>query len=100
MFLKNNQEFVCVNCGKEVAKHPTSSRNHCNYCLTGLHVDIEPGDRKNTCGGLLEPIGIETAANKTQIIFKCQDCGITNKNIAAPDDNQELIIELCHSTFQ
>ncbi len=94
MFIKNNQSFVCINCGKEVHPHPTSSRDHCNYCLHGLHVDIEPGDRANSCRGVLEPIGIVIKKKKTQIVYKCQNCGEVINNVIAPDDNEELLIEL------
>lgn len=94
MFLQNNQSFVCVACGKQVEKHPTSSRNHCNHCLTSVHVDIEPGDRKNECKGIMDPIGLEIKSGKTQIVYTCRNCGARGKNIVAEDDNQEKIIEL------
>lgn len=94
MFIENNQSFTCVVCGREVVKHPTSSRNHCNWCLTSLHVDIEPGDRKNTCKGVMAPIGLEIKSGKTQIVYRCETCGKVGKNITAEDDNKELLIEL------
>lgn len=49
MFLKNDNEFNCINCGKKVEKLKYTSRDHCNHCLYSLHVDITPGDRENTC---------------------------------------------------
>lgn len=94
MFVTNNQSFVCVECGRKVEKHPTSSRNHCNHCLTSLHVDIDPGDRKNDCKGIMDPIGLEIKSGKTQIVFQCETCGKIGKNIVAKDDNPEKIIEL------
>lgn len=94
MFIENNQSFICVLCGRTVEKHPTSSRNHCNWCLTSLHVDNEPGDRKNSCHGIMEPIGLELKSGKTQIIYKCQTCKYIGKNIVADDDNKEILIEL------
>lgn len=97
MFVENNQPFSCIVCGKQVKKHPTSSRNHCNWCLTSLHVDIEPGDRKNTCKGVMKPIGIETKEGKTQIVYVCTDCGKRGKNVVAPDDNMEEIIAVSTS---
>lgn len=93
-FLYNNQEFTCQVCGRFVKKHPSSSRNHCPFCLHGKHVDVEPGDRLNACGGILEPRGLEIKGNKTKIFFKCKACGQTGINIAAPDDNSELMIQL------
>ncbi len=94
MFIQNNESFVCDNCGAKVEPHPSSSRDHCPFCLWCKHVDIGPGDRKNPCKGLMEPIGLDTREGKTQIIFKCVKCGITRKNIVAPDDNSDKIVEL------
>ncbi len=94
MFIENNQSFVCVVCGKEVMKHQTSSRNHCNWCLTSLHVDNNPGDRSNPCEGIMDPIGLELKSGKNQIIFKCRHCKYIGKNVIADDDNQEMLIEL------
>ena len=54
-----DEGFVCENCGKEVEKLNYTARDHCPYCLHSKHVDINPGDRANTCKGLLKPVGIE-----------------------------------------
>lgn len=94
MFSKNNQNFICVNCGSEVPAHPTSSRDHCNVCLYGLHVDIEPGDRLNDCRGILEPVGLKIANGKEQIAYKCQKCMKLVACITAPDDDRAKIVEL------
>lgn len=94
MFVKRNEEFTCVNCGKYVKLHPSSSRDHCNYCLFGLHVDIDPGDRANACKGVLEPIGLRKKKGKKQIIYRCQNCRSIIYCIPAPDDSVESIIEL------
>ncbi len=93
-FLENDQEFVCENCGKKVEKLIYSSRDHCNYCLYSKHVDIMPGDRLNKCMGLLKPIGIEKYKDTYKIIYKCEKCGETHKNIIAKDDDYDEIINL------
>lgn len=93
-FTKNNENFICIHCSKEVEKHPTSSRDHCNYCLYSLHVDIFPGDRANTCRGVLRPIDIKTSNGKTQIVYQCAKCGEIENNIVASDDNEEEILML------
>ena len=54
-----DENFICEHCGKEVKKAEYTARDHCPYCLYSKHVDINPGDRENTCKGLLKPIGIE-----------------------------------------
>lgn len=95
MFIKNDNEFICKNCGKKVEKLKYTSRDHCNYCLHSLHVDITPGDRKNECKGLLVPVNvIETAKKGKVIIYKCKKCGTQIRNIAANDDNIDKIYEV------
>ena len=94
-FTEIDEEFVCENCGEKVDKLGYSCRNHCNYCLHSKHVDINPGDRAETCHGLLEPIGIEISNKKGYVIvYRCKKCGQVRKNKAAKDDNMDLIIKL------
>ena len=71
-----------------------TARDHCPFCLYSKHVDIMPGDRKNTCKGLLKPIGIEKFKDTYKILYRCEKCGETHKNIMAKDDDMDLIIEL------
>ena len=81
--------------GKKVNKLGYSCRNHCPSCLHSKHVDKNPGDREETCHGILEPIGIETNSKKGYvIIFKCKKCGMIRKNKVAEDDDMNLIIQL------
>lgn len=95
MFKVIDEEFICENCGRQVPKLGYSCRNHCSYCLYSKHVDIEPGDRLETCHGLLKPVGIETNSKKGYIIiFKCQKCGSIRKNKVAEDDDMDKIIAL------
>ena len=71
-----------------------TARDHCPNCLYSLHVDNMPGDRQNTCHGLMKPIGIEKYKNTYKIIYKCTKCNTIHKNIMANDDNYDLIIKL------
>ena len=89
-----DEKFICENCGLEVDKLHYTARDHCPYCLYSKHVDINPGDRKNTCQGLLKPIGIEKFKDSYKIIYKCIICGQLHKNIVASDDDINLIIDL------
>ena len=68
MFSKNDNSFTCACCGKQIEPLKYSSRDHCTKCLCSLHVDINPGDRANTCKGLLVPISIEQSNKKGYII--------------------------------
>ena len=94
LFTKNDNSFICENCNKEVKPLGYSSRDHCPYCLYSKHVDINPGDRLNPCKGLLKPIEIEKFKDTYKIVYKCEKCGETHKNIMAKDDDNDLIIEL------
>ena len=94
-FTKNDQGFVCVNCGKTVQPLKVTSRNHWPYCLHSVHIDINPGDRANDCKGLLKPISIEFSQNKGKVVvFKCQKCGKIGKNKCAPDDSESAILQV------
>ena len=89
-----DETFICENCKKEVPKLNYTARDHCPYCLYSKHVDINPGDRQNTCKGLLKPISIEKHKNTYKIIYKCLKCNQIHKNIIAKDDDYDKIISL------
>ncbi len=99
-FTKNDHSFICKNCGFEVMPLGYSSRNHCPKCLCSLHVDINPGDRANPCGGIMRPIGVELDPKKGYVIVhRCEKCGEIKRNRAANEatvqpDNIELLIRL------
>ena len=93
-FNMKDEEFICENCKVKVSKLNYIDIDHCPNCLYYKNVDINPGDRLNTCLGLLEPIGIEKYKDTYKIIYRCQKCKEIHKNIMAKDDNMDLIIEL------
>lgn len=92
-----DESFICENCGMVVNKLLYSARDHCPNCLFSKHVDINPGDRLNSCLGLLEPIGILKFKDSFKIIYKCQKCKEIHKNKIAIDDNMDLIIKLSNN---
>lgn len=93
-FTMIDEEFICENCGEKVNILGYTARDHCPHCLYSKHVDINPGDRQNSCKGLLKPIGIEKFKNSYKILYKCEKCHQEHKNIVANDDNMDLIINL------
>ncbi len=94
-FQKNDEGFVCENCGKEVTPLSYSSRNHCPHCLWSIHADINPGDRESACRGKMRPKRVEPDAKKGYIItHKCLVCGEERRCRAARDDDKELLISL------
>lgn len=93
-FTVRDESFICENCLEKVKPLGYTSRDHCPKCLYSKHVDIMPGDRSNSCLGLLKPISIEKFKNTFKIIYKCEKCHQIHKNIMAKDDNMDYIIEL------
>ena len=71
-FTKNDEEFICENCGSKVDPLGYTSRDHCPKCLCSKHVDINPGDRESECRGLLKPVQVLPDSKKGYIIiYKC-----------------------------
>ena len=100
MFIKNDNGFVCQNCGQNVQPLGYTSRDHCPNCLCSIHIDIEPGDRKNTCLGLLVPIDAEISGKKGYVItYRCEKCGQLHKNKTANDDNFETVLKVMNKTY-
>ena len=94
-FTKNDSGFICENCGASVPPLGVTSRDHCNACLYGLHIDINPGDRANSCRGMLEPVGVSHTSRKGYVIhYRCLSCGAHVNNKAAPDDDFGAILTI------
>ena len=94
-FTMIDEPFICEVCGKKVNSLGYTARDHCPYCLSSKHVDINPGDRAEKCHGTLKPIAIEPSKKGThKIVYKCLKCGMQKKNIAAKDDNFDLILKI------
>lgn len=85
-----NESFTYKVCGRLVVPNGAGSdhRNHCPYCLTSMHLDIEPGDREADCGGAMEPVAVWVRKNgEWAIIHRCKICGALSSNRIAADDN-------------
>jgi len=91
-FQRRIEDFVCQKCGREVEGNGYT--DHCPSCLWSKHVDVNPGDRKSGCGGLMEPIGVKIRSNKYVIYYRCAKCGFRYQVKSAPDDNFDEIIKL------
>lgn len=91
-FIRTPEDFICLICGQSVKG--TGYTDHCPNCLWSLHVDINPGDRKSKCQGLMEPVGVIQGKGSWRILYKCQLCSYTHFNKSANNDNIDAIIEL------
>ena len=91
------ESFVCNVCARTVFPNGAGSghRNHCPYCLSSQHLDIEPGDREANCGGVMEPIAVWVRKNgEWALIHRCKICGALSSNRIAADDNPMKLMSL------
>ena len=91
-FQRKIEDFTCENCGFKVKG--TGYTNHCPKCLWSKHVDINPGDREEICGGMMEPVGLEKVKDDYILTHQCQKCGARRRNHAADNDNVDALIKL------
>lgn len=92
-----NESFTCKVCGRLVVPNGAGSdhRNHCPYCLTSMHLDIEPGDREADCGGAMEPVAVWVRKNgEWAIIHRCKIYGALSSNRIAADDNPMKLMSI------
>jgi hypothetical protein len=89
-FLKRKENFICENCGEKVRGNGYT--NHCPKCLWSKHVDIDPGDRKSECDGMMEPIFLDYSNGIFSIIHKCLKCGKEKKNASSSEDDTDILI--------
>lgn len=91
-FIRTKEDFVCEKCGTSVVGDGYT--NHCPECLWSKHVDVFPGDRAETCRGMMEPVAIENKNSEHVIVHKCTECGKSQKNRAAERDSFQMIIQV------
>lgn len=91
-FNRRKENFVCEHCGAEIEGNGYT--NHCPKCLWSKHVDINPGDRAETCCGMMKPVAIEVVRGGYIITHKCEKCGAERRNKTSSDDDFEMILAL------
>ena len=95
-FTRRIEDFTCEHCGTLV--HGDGYTNHCPQCLWSKHVDNNPGDRESDCGGMMEPIAIESKKDGYIITHKCQECGKIIRQHSAENDNFDSILKISLAT--
>ncbi len=89
-FIKNVEDFTCGNCSAEVKG--TGYTNHCPKCLWSKHVDVDPGDRAEACGGMMQPIAIEGTVARYRLVHKCAKCSMVRRvDVSEMDDVNALL---------
>lgn len=91
-FTRRIEDFVCEHCGVSVVGDGYT--NHCPKCLWGKHVDINPGDRLEKCGGLMAPVGAIKRKGETIVTHQCQKCGFERNNKIRPEDNFDVLVQI------
>ncbi|MDO8565899.1 MAG: RNHCP domain-containing protein [Candidatus Moranbacteria bacterium] len=91
-FQKKKEDFRCERCTSVISGDGYT--NHCPKCLWSKHVDIFPGDRAASCGGLMEPVAFEHAGKNDTITHRCFACGYEKKNKVAKNDDFEALLVL------
>lgn len=94
-FIKNKENFICEHCGVPVIGNGFT--NHCPKCLFSKHVDIDPGDRKESCRGMMAPFFVEKEGNEYKITHKCLKCGATKRNKVSPQDDFDSVVKIAKS---
>lgn len=91
-FQRTKEDFTCKNCGNRV--EGSGYTNHCPVCLWSKHVDINPGDRSEQCGGMMQPVRVEGRSGEFHIVHRCVECGAEKKNKTAENDDFEIILQI------
>lgn len=94
-FKRTIEDFTCSHCGTAVTGDGYT--NHCPKCLWSKHVDIDPGDRLEKCGGVMRPVSLEGSSPSYRIVHRCEQCGVERKVNAADDDDGEALLTLARS---
>lgn len=91
-FKKTVEDFVCEHCGMSV--EGGGYTNHCPRCLWSKHVDVDPGDRAEVCGGMMEPVSIEGSSAEYAIVHRCEACGMERRNKVGPNDDASAVVRI------
>lgn len=106
-------DFVCLVCknfvSTEIALSGVWNRNHCPYCLSSRHLDLdEAGDRLSACKAPMRPIALtqkQTAKKYAQsgqgelmLVHLCTECGQASINRIAADDDLDSVYRVFQSS--
>jgi len=91
-FRRTVEDFVCGHCG--ATNRGDGYTNHCAHCLWSRHVDVDPGDRAATCGGLMEPVDALLERDQWLLVHRCTACGARRRCRASAADDRDLILEV------
>jgi ribosomal protein L37AE/L43A len=91
-FQRRIEDFDCEHCGAHVVGNGYT--DHCPKCLWSKHVDINPGDRMASCGGMMRPMSLVGSSPNYRIVYRCEKCGAAKTVSAVQPDDEAVMIEL------
>ena len=91
-FQRNIEDFTCEHCGLKVVGDGYT--NHCPNCLWSKHVDINPGDRAASCGGMMEPVALELNSGEYILTHRCIRCRYEKRNRTSQKDSRDVLVAL------
>lgn len=91
-FTRTIEDFTCEHCGAEVKGDGYT--NHCPACLWSKHVDKNPGDRAEACGGMMKPEQVELVEKEYVLIQKCVKCQFIRRAKLRPEDSFEEAVKI------
>ena|SRR3989344_2768175 len=91
-FIRTKENFICEKCG--FAVEGNGYTNHCPECLWSKHVDVFPGDRREGCGGLMEPVLVEKIGQQYSLVHKCVTCSRQKPNKVVAEDNFDTVVRI------
>ena len=91
-FQRTVEAFTCEHCGVEVKGDGYT--NHCPSCLWSKHVDVNPGDRASSCGGLMEPVALERTGDEYVLTHRCVKCQHKKRNRTDKEDSSDTLVAL------
>jgi hypothetical protein len=94
-FQRRVEDFHCGRCGREV--QGDGYTNHCPACLYSMHVDVNPGDRAESCRGLMAPVDYEVKGAEYVVVHQCTACGAIRRNKMRPEDSMQVLLGLART---
>jgi len=96
-FIRTIENFNCEHCNEAVKGDGYT--NHCPNCLWSKHVDVNPGDRREKCGGMMRPITVEKKGEEYFVVQKCERCGFERKNKVGKEDSFDAAIAISKTSI-
>jgi len=91
-FTRKVEDFICEHCKAEVKGNGYT--NHCPKCLWSKHVDMNPGDRAEQCGGLMKPIKVVKEGKDYIVEQVCEKCKIHRRKRLVKEDDFGVAAEI------